>query len=109
MTRSDHAFSTTSDGITIRFRLTPRSARDRVDGVVETPAGPAVQARVRALPENGAANTALISLSAKWLGVPKSSIALSAGAKARVKVLEITGDSSELTRLVSEKIGSIQL
>ena len=108
MTRSDHVCSATPDGVAIRFRLTPKSARDRVSAIVETPSGPAVQAHVRAVPANGAANAALIDLSAKWLGVPKSSIAITAGAKMRVKLLKIAGESSALARLVAERIAEIE-
>ena len=100
---SDHAYRATSDGLSVRFRLTPRSARDSVSGLVETSTGPAIQAYVRAAPANGAANAALIRLAARWLGVAKSRITISQGAKSRTKVLEITGDGIALARLVSEK------
>ena len=54
------------------------------------------KARVRALPEDGAANAALEALAAKWLGVPKSSVRLVCGGKSRVKSLVIGGDVQAL-------------
>ncbi len=57
-----------------------------------TAEGPAFKARVRALPEDGAANAALEALAAKWLGVSKSSVRLVSGGKSRVKSLAIGGD-----------------
>lgn len=74
----------------LRVRLTPKSSRDRIGGIIETPEGPAIQAHVRALPQDGEANTALIALVAKWLGVPKSSIELASGGKSRVKTLALS-------------------
>ena len=104
MNASDHAYRATPDGLALRFRLTPRSASDRVSGLVETSTGPAIQAYVRAPPANGAANAALISLAARWLDIAKSRITLSHGAQSRTKVLEIAGDGIALARLVSNKI-----
>lgn len=84
-------WSTAPDGsILIRIRLTPKSSQDRIDGRVETSAGPAVQARVRAVPEDGAANLALTRLVADWLDLPRSSVELTAGGKSRIKTLTVT-------------------
>lgn len=86
----------TKDGVSIRFRLTPRSSREAIEGIGETADGPAFKARVRAVPEDGAANAALEELAAAWLGVPKSSVRLSAGGKSRVKILDVGGDPGQL-------------
>lgn len=45
---------------------------------------------MRALPQDGEANTALIALVAKWLGVPKSSVELVSGGKSRIKTLALS-------------------
>jgi uncharacterized protein YggU (UPF0235/DUF167 family) len=90
------------------FRLTPRSSREAIDGFVETAEGTAIQARVRALPEGGAANKALEELVARWLGVPKSSVALIAGGKSRVKTLRIAGQPATLERILVEQTSEFQ-
>ena len=79
----------TSDSIKLRIRLTPRSSRDEIGTVTETGDGTAIQIFVRAVPTNGEANTALISLIAKHLRTQKSSVQLVSGAKSRLKVLAI--------------------
>jgi hypothetical protein len=73
----------------LRVRLTPEGGRDAVEGVAATAEGPALKARVRAAPEDGEANAALLGLVAKWLGLPKRSVSLVSGPKSRTKVLEI--------------------
>lgn len=84
-------------GLELRVRLTPKSAHDRVEGLEETAEGPALKARVRAVPEDGKANAALEALVAAWLGVPKRSVAVTSGSKSRVKTLTVAGNSSDLT------------
>lgn len=74
----------------LRVRLTPRSSRDEIVGIIDTPDGPAIEAKVRAIPANGAANNALVALAAKWLDIPKSSVELTLGAKSRNKTLRVT-------------------
>ena len=78
--------------VIVRFRLTPKSSKDAVDGLETTAEGPAFKARVRAVPEDGAANAALEKLVAGWLDVPKSSVHLVSGAKSRVKSCAVEGD-----------------
>jgi len=82
------------------FRLTPKASKDAVDGLVETTDGVAFQARVRALPEDAAANKALEELVARWLGVPKRSVSLVTGGKSRLKFLRIDGDPMALDRML---------
>jgi uncharacterized protein len=84
-----------SSTLTIRFRLTPKSSKDEIIGVVDTPEGLAVGAKVRAAPEAGAANEALVAVAAKWLEIPKSSVQLTAGSKSRNKTLRLTKASPD--------------
>jgi len=86
-------FRRRADGIDLIVRLTPKSA---ADGRCH------VKARVRAVPEKGAANSALEKLVAKALGVPSSSVTVVAGGTARLKTLRITGDPAELARRASD-------
>ncbi|MEQ1648106.1 MAG: DUF167 family protein, partial [Hyphomicrobiaceae bacterium] len=43
----------TKDGLELRVRLTPKSSRDAVEGIETTADGPALKARVTAIPEDG--------------------------------------------------------
>jgi uncharacterized protein YggU (UPF0235/DUF167 family) len=90
------------------FRLTPKSSKEAIDGLIETVDGPAFQARVRALPEDGAANTALEELVARWLGIPKRSVSLATGGKSRLKALKIVGDPAALDRLLQDRLSELQ-
>ena len=71
-----------------RVRLTPRGGQDRIDGV--SPTGE-LRARVRAIPEAGAANAALGRLVASTLGVPRGAVSLEAGHRGRTKQLRVDG------------------
>ena len=93
-------------GVIVYFRLTPKSFKDAVEGLQATAEGPAFQARVRAVPEDGAANTELERLVAGWLGVPKRSVSVIAGAKSRLKSLQVTGDTAALESLLHDKLGN---
>jgi uncharacterized protein YggU (UPF0235/DUF167 family) len=86
-----------SGAVSFHVRLTPKGGRDAVEGWETASDGSEhLKARVRAVPEDGKANAALIALLAKTLAVPKSAIRLASGATARLKRIEITGDSAAL-------------
>lgn len=91
-------------GIELRVRLTPKSAHDRVEGIEQTADGPALKARVRAVPEDGKANAALEALVAEWLGVAKRSVTVTSGSKSRVKSLTITGAPSDLAAKAADAL-----
>jgi uncharacterized protein YggU (UPF0235/DUF167 family) len=93
--------------LVLRVRLTPKGGRDSVDGIVETPDGPAIKARVRAAPENGAANAALTSLIADWLGVARSDITVIAGHKSRSKQLAIAAASGAIGPRLTAALAAI--
>jgi uncharacterized protein YggU (UPF0235/DUF167 family) len=77
----------------VRFavRLTPRSAGDRVDGVVDG----ILRARVGAPAVEGAANNALIRLIADELGVSRRDVRIVAGAQSRQKLVVVEGVEPE--------------
>ncbi len=87
----------------MRFRLTPKSSKDAIDGLDVTAEGPAFKSRVRAIPEDGAANAALERLVAEWLQVPKSAARLVTGAKSRVKSIAVEGDVKEIEERLRAK------
>lgn len=63
-----------------------------MDGVETLADGRRVlKARVRAAPENGRANAALIELVADLLGVPKRAVSIRAGETGRIKQIFIAG------------------
>ena len=85
-------WSVSGDTVIVRVRLTPKADRDRIDGVRMLAEDDHVLAvRVRAAPEKGAANAALVALVAAGLGLSRSSVSISRGRTARVKTLTITG------------------
>lgn len=89
------------DGIDLVVRLTPKSALDRLEGAETSADGRShLKARVRAVPENGAANKALEKLVAKALGVPASAVSVIAGGTARLKTLRVLGDPATLVESI---------
>jgi uncharacterized protein (TIGR00251 family) len=93
-------------GLLVRVRLTPKSQSDSVEGTTDTPDGPAVKARVRALPEDGAANRALETVIAKWLGVAKGQVNVVSGPKSRIKTVAVTGDALALAARATSLLSS---
>lgn len=91
-------------GLRVRVRLTPKASRDAIDGIEATAEGPALKARVRAVPAEGEANAAAVRLIADWLGVAKGTVTLVAGAKSRIKTLAIAGDGEALTTTARRRL-----
>lgn len=82
-----------ADGVTLRVRLTPNGGRDSIDGIAERADGTMVLlARVRAVPEKGAANAALEALLGKRIGVAKSRVRVVGGESVRLKTVRIDAD-----------------
>lgn len=84
----------------LRARVTPRAGRDKLEGVIDLPDGPAVKIAVSAPPEDGKANAAVCKLLAKFLRTAKSNIAVISGATARIKQVEIAGDGVALAAVL---------
>lgn len=81
------------EGVVVHLRLTPKAARDAVEGCETLADGREVlKARVRAVPEDGKANEAARKLLAKALGLPASKVSLESGATARLKSFYLAGD-----------------
>jgi uncharacterized protein len=77
----------------VRFavRLTPRSAVERVDDVVDG----VLKVRVMAPAVEGAANNALIRLLAEEIGVARRDVRIVAGATSRQKLVVVDGVDPE--------------
>ncbi len=67
------------------------ASRDRVDGY----RGDSVRLRVAAPPEDGKANSAVVSLLAKALGVPKSGVKIVRGHGSRNKLVSVESISQD--------------
>src|SRR5262249_34999586 len=94
-------------GLLLAVRVTPKAARDGIDGLAETPEGPALTVRVRAVPDQGEANAAVEGVVARWLGVPPKQVAVARGHKSRVKMLEIGGEPAALEALVAARVDAL--
>jgi uncharacterized protein YggU (UPF0235/DUF167 family) len=81
----------TSPDVRFAVRLTPRTAADQVDGVVDG----VLRVRVGAPAVGGSANVALIRLLADELDIPRRDIRIVAGATSRQKLLVIDGVAAE--------------
>lgn len=87
----------------MRIRLTPKAARSRIEGVGAGADGGAVlKVAVTAPPERGKANAAMITLLAKAWRLPKTSMAITAGATARRKTLLVRGDGKALVARLNQ-------
>ncbi|WP_432286228.1 DUF167 family protein [Aminobacter sp. BA135] len=96
-------FKERDDGVELYVRLTPRSSKDAVEGVEQAADERCrLAARVRAVPEKGKANAALEKLLAAWLGIPRNSIKVVAGATSRLKTIRVAGNTGELAKLMME-------
>jgi uncharacterized protein YggU (UPF0235/DUF167 family) len=94
----DRPWAARTDGLTLHVRLTPKSSRDALEGVETLADGQTVlKARVRAVPEDGKANDALIALVAKSLKIPASRARITSGATSRHKILALEGAGAELS------------
>jgi uncharacterized protein (TIGR00251 family) len=88
--------------VVLAVRVTPRSARPGIGGWREGADGRAeLEIRVAAAPADGEANTAVIKLLAKALGVPKSSIEIISGETSRHKCIALPVEEAELLRLIT--------
>lgn len=94
-----------SDGIDLFVRLTPKGARDQIEqgaGLEEA----RLRARVRAVPEKGAANRALEKLVAHWLDVPTRDVSVASGGKSRLKTVSVAGEPRLLAMKVARLLDS---
>jgi uncharacterized protein len=90
-------FRKDAQGVTLFVRLTPKSSRDCLEGPELAADGRChLKARVRAVPENGKANDALIRLLAKELAIAPREISVISGMTSRLKQIRLQGEPGEL-------------
>jgi hypothetical protein len=104
---ADQPWRADRSGVRLTVRVTPKAARDAVDGLTETARGRALAVRVRAAADKGEANRAVEATVASWLGVPKSGVAVDSGGKSRVKTLLIAGEAARLGPLLEARLGAL--
>lgn len=81
-------------GVRLHLHIQPRASKTEIVGVH----GDALKIRLAAPPVDGAANEALIRYIAKTLAVPRTAVALHAGASSRRKTVEVQGQDVEEVR-----------
>ncbi len=103
---SSTAFTAHGDHVRLTVRLTPNGGRDAIDGLETAADGEEyLKVRVRAVPEKGKANQALLAFLAKTLGLAKSKLSLISGETQRKKILRIESDPEELMKRLVELAG----
>ena len=73
--------------VKLELKIIPGAAQDKVVGLL----GDALKIRVRAQPERGKANAAVIAVLAKFLGLPEAALTICSGHTSASKVVEIQG------------------
>jgi uncharacterized protein YggU (UPF0235/DUF167 family) len=95
-------------GVRLLLRVSPKAAREGVEGIVDTGHGGAIAVRVRAAAEKGEANRAVERVIAEWIGVGRTSVAVSAGAKSRLKTVAVAGEPVRLAALIETRLASLR-
>jgi len=76
-------------GTRLAIKVVPGASQDRIVGWL----GEALKVKVRAQPEKGKANAAVIALLAKYFDVPASNLTVFSGHTSRTKIIDIRGMS----------------
>lgn len=71
----------------LAVKIIPGAAQDKVVGLL----GDALKIRVRAQPERGKANAAVIAILAKFFELPEAALTICSGQTSASKVVEIQG------------------
>jgi uncharacterized protein len=101
-----HPWRIRTDGLQLFARVTPKSARDCVEGTTDGAEGPALKVKVRAVADKGEANRAVESVVAEWLGIARTSVSVGQGGKSRLKTLDVAGEPLALERLMRARLGT---
>ncbi len=99
-------FKRVEGGLLLAVHLTPKSAKDMLGEIVDGAAGVELKVKVRAVPDKGKANQALVKLLGKQFRWPKSSIEVIKGQQSRHKIVKIYGEFSEIEPRVKTTLNS---
>lgn len=84
-------------GVLVSLRVTPNAGSDAIDGEETRDDGSRVlRVRVKAVPDKGKANAAVMALLARALGLPKAALTLHSGETARLKTVLVSGEAASL-------------
>ncbi len=96
------------DTVQVKIRLTPRAARNALDGLVTGADGELLLgARVTAAPEQGRANTALVKLLSSSWHLPRSRLSIARGASSRRKTIAIAGADADLVQSLNTWLNAL--
>lgn len=89
------------DGVEIHIRATPNARVEKIDGFENRDDGNQyLKVKIRAIPEDGAANESIIKIIAKALKIPKSDIELKSGQKGRIKCLLVKNKNLDIEAII---------
>ncbi|NTU76763.1 MAG: hypothetical protein HGA90_02965 [Alphaproteobacteria bacterium] len=89
-------------GVRLAVKAKPGSSRARAPKIVELAEGKqAVEIAVAAIAEDGKANKALLESLAKELGLKKNDLRVKTGTSARLKLIEIHGNTAFLVAKIT--------
>jgi len=92
-------FRTDGDDLILRVKVIPGARSAGVEGPVDGPDGARLlKVKVRAKPQDGAANEAVIAALADALVCPRSAFTLESGRTQRVKTLRVAGGAAVIGR-----------
>ncbi|MFI0845111.1 DUF167 family protein [Mesorhizobium sp. IMUNJ 23232] len=88
-------------GLDLFVRLTPKASADQFSGIETAADGRSyLAAKVRAVPEKGAANAALERLVGGHFGVARSKVSVITGQTSRLKTVRIEAEPSSLASIL---------
>jgi len=88
----------TPDGVTLAVRAQPGARKTVIAGIFGEGAGAQLKIAIQVPPSEGRANAALIDFLAKTFSLPKKSVVLLSGERARSKVYLLRGVTVEEMR-----------
>ena len=91
MNVSSLPYKKSKNGVSLNVRVTPRSSKKGIEGVE----GDTLNVRLTAPPKDGEANSQLIAVLSRELGIRKSVIKIIRGHASRIKTVEISGEILE--------------
>ena len=108
MPRGQQAWRTGKGGLRMLARVTPEVGAGRCRGHrCKRRMALRSKCAFARWPMSGAANRSVESVVARWLGLPKSRVAVALGGKSRIKTLDIDGEPDELDALIAAHVAAL--